>query len=632
MVAFDGRDGAETDGARPTPLRVQGAAHAGSANLEETPVLRRRTAMTALALLAISSAPALAQTGGPAADPAAHRAAPGPSVDAATELIRRASARTEAAREGFVLPPGLQAGRPAAVRRFDLTLDDAIQRALDRNLNIAVERINPQVFDLDLAEQNAFYRPTLSLNYDTSSATSPSSFQLDGGLFVETDNSNVDVGVNQPVKWGGGTLNVGFDNNRRETTNAFTSFNPSFRSVFQAQYVQPLLRGRSIDFNRQQIEVTLINQNISDINLRETITNTVADVRNAYWELLYSVASVQVQQQALDLAEQLVQDNRARVEIGTLAPIDVVQARSEAATRRQTLAQAQQTLRTAELTLKRLIVDGTQDDLWSAEINPVDQPELNMPAIDIEAAVRSALAQRTDLERAQRQQDINELNVDTLTNNTLPALDLVGTYQLQGQGGNFLIRGGDLGGEVGAIIPGGYSDAIDQIVDAQFPVWSVGVQLSYPLGNSAEAAALERARLQVRQTDAQLRQIELDVATEVTNAALQVMSIQERIDAAVAARELAQEQLSAEESKFEVGMSTNFFVVQAQRDLATAQDAELRAILDYQRALIELDRVQRTSLARAGISIVSGGGGGGAPGAGGAGGIGIGGGGGPGGF
>ena len=139
-------------------------------------------------------------------------------------------------------------------------------------------------------------------------------------------------------------------------------------------------------------------------------------------------------------------------------------------------------------------------------------------------------------------------------------------------------------------------------------MWDVRLQLTYPLGQSSEKAAHARARLQVQQTQAQIRQIELQIAAEVTNAALQIESIQKRIDAARAARELAEEQLDAEESKFEVGMSTNFFVVQAQRDLATAQDSELRAILDYQQAIIEFERVQQTSINRAGISIVGGGG------------------------
>ena len=491
--------------------------------------------------------------------------------------------------------------------RFELTLDEAIQRALDRNLDIAVERINPQVLDLALAEREAFYRPTFGFNVDTSSRTNPSATQLDGGVVTETDTSNFDLSLNQPVKFGGGTLSVGFDNNRQASNNAFASFNPSFRSIFVSQYSQPLLRGFRVDNNRTQIQVTQINRDISDIDLRQTITNTVADVENAYWELLYAGASVDVQQQALDLAEQLVRDNRARVEIGTLAPIDVVQSQSEAASRRQALAQAKQTRRTAELALKRLIVGGTQDELWDASLDPIDSPQLSRPPIDLERAVRNALGQRTDLSRAERQQAINEINVRNLRNNTLPGLDLVGTFQLQGQGGDLLVRSG-LGGAPDSVIPGGYVDALNQISDASFPVWSVAMQLSYPIGTSSAKVALERARLQVRQTSAHLRQLELTVATEVTNAALQIESVEERIAAATAARELAEQQLDAEESKFDVGMSTNFFVVQAQRDLATARDSELRAILDYQKALVEFDRLQQTSLSRGGIAIVGGGG------------------------
>ena len=508
---------------------------------------------------------------------------------------------------GLMAQARARAGSSTARPPAELTLDDAVARALDRNLDIAVERLNPQVLDLTLAQQRAVYRPTFTMNFLNSSRQTPSSTQLDGGRSVQTDTSTYDSSLTQPMPWGGGDLSVGWNNNRTETTNTFSSFNPSIRSTFAATYTQPLLRGFRIDNNRQQLQVTRINRDISDVDLRQTITNTVADVRSAYWDLVYAVKAVDVQQQALDLAEQLVRDNQIRVEIGTLAPIDVIQAQSEAAARRQSLAQADQTLRTAELVLKRLIVDGTDDDLWGAELHPVDQPTITQGAIHVETAVRLALAQRTDLTRARRQQDINAVNVRALRNNTLPGLDLVGTYQLQGQGGTRFIRTG-LGGNVSTIIPGGFGDAIGQVAGVDFPTWTVQLRLNYPIGQSPAAAALERARLQVRQTEAQLAQLQLQVATEVTNAALQIESIQKRIDAAGAARQLAEERLAAEISKFEVGMSTNFFVVQAQRDLSTAQDTELRAILDYQKAAIEFERVQQTSLTRAGISVVGGGG------------------------
>ncbi len=492
---------------------------------------------------------------------------------------------------------------PGSGPRVDLTLDDAIARALERNLDLAVQRLNPLVFDLSLAQQLSFYGPTLSSNISNSSRTNPSSTQLDGGEAVVSDTAVFNGGLNQAVQWGGGNYTVNFSNNRSASTNAFSSFNPSYRSSVQASYTQPLLRGFKIDGTRQQIQVTRINRDIADIDLRQTITNTVSSVRNAYWDLLYATGTLAVQQQALDLAEALIRDNEARVEIGILAPIDVVQARSEAAARRQTLAQAEQVLATAELALKQLIVRGTDDDYWMSTLNPVDQPTLSVPPIDLAAAIRAALADRTDLARSRRQLDINEVNISAMRNNTLPAVDLIGTYQLQGQGGTRFIRSG-LGGSVTTEIPGGIGDAFNQLFDAAFPVWTVQLNVSYPLGQSAADAALARAQLQTQQVQAQLRQLNLQVATEVTNAVVQIEAIARRIDAAIAARELAQEQLDAEQSRFEAGLTTNFFVVQAQRDLSAAQDTELRAILDQQKALVELDRVQRTSLSNAGISII----------------------------
>ncbi len=509
-------------------------------------------------------------------------------------------------------PATAQVQRPPAQasNQVELSLDEAIARALERNLDIAVERLNPQVLDLSLAQVYGFYRPTFTTSFSNTSRTNPSQTQLDGGQRVVSDTATVNSSLNQAVPWGGGSFQVSWNNTRTESSNAFLTFNPSFRSNFQASYTQPLLRGFAIDSTRQQLQVTRLNREISDVDLRQTVTSTVANVRNAYWDLAYAVQAVEVQRQALELAEQLIQDNRARVEIGTMAPIDIVQSQSEAAARRQSLAQAEQNLRTAELALKRLIVDGTTDELWLAQVRSTDLPTFSPEPIDLDAAIRTALDQRTDLTRSRRQLDINDINLRALRNDTLPSVDLIGTYQLQGQGGTQTLRTG-LGGNVSAIIPGGFGNAIDQLVDTQFPMWNVQVQVSYPLGQSAADAAYARARVQTQQTQVQIRQLELQVATEVTNAAVQLESILERIEASRSARELAEQQLDAEQSKFEVGTSTNFFVVQAQRDVATAQDTELRALLDYQKALVDFERAQQTSLSGARIIIVSGGGGGG---------------------
>lgn len=232
------------------------------------------------------------------------------------------------------------------------------------------------------------------------------------------------------------------------------------------------------------------------------------DVRLAYWELVHARAAVEVQRQSLELAEQLVRDNRVRVEIGMVGEIEVVQARAEAALRRQSLAEAVRVPRTNELAFKQLIVDGRTDELWNAEINPTDEPRTEAIPIDLDAAIRAALDRRTDINRVRRQIDINDARVENLRNSTLPALDLIGTYQLTGQGGPRLVPAGSsfeaiLGGR-GEVIPGGYRNAVGDIVGADYPFWRVQVQMTYPLGRSADEAAYERARLERRQNEAEL--------------------------------------------------------------------------------------------------------------------------------
>ena len=522
-------------------------------------------------------------------------AAAAPSASAQQRNGTRIAALIEQARAQVGQVPATGA------TQLDLSLDEAIALALEHNLDIAVERLNPQLMDLQIAEVNAAYQPTLATSFTNSSRTNPSSSQLDGGQAVFQDTQIVNTSISQAVPWGGGNFQVSWNNNRNSSNNFFSSFNPSYRSTFQTSYTQPLLRGFSIDSTRQQLQVTAINRELSDVDLRATITNTLANVRSTYWDFVFATQSLQVQQQSLALAEQLIQDNQARVEIGTMAPIDIVQSQSEAAARRQALAQAEQTLQTAQLALKRLIVGSIEDDVWQAELNPEDRPTYDSRPIDIETALRTALDQRPDLVRSRRQLDIDDINVRALRNETLPSLDLVASYQLQGQGGTQLLRSQQVGGNVITVIPGGFGDALGQLGSADFPVWSLQLQLSYPIGRSATDAAYERTRLEVQQTQARLRQVELQVATEVTSAAVQIESIVKRIEASSAARDLAEQQLEAEQTKFQVGMSTNYFVLQAQRDLTNAQNTELQALLDYSKALVEFDRVQGTTLSRAGI-------------------------------
>ncbi|HYJ93985.1 MAG TPA: TolC family protein, partial [Vicinamibacterales bacterium] len=401
-------------------------------------------------------------------------------------------------------------------------------------------------------------------------------------------------GVQQNLKWGGGSYAVGFNNNRQEQSDLFATRNPVLNSSLTAAISQPLLRNFRTDAVRTQLKITKINQEMSETSLRATVVRTVANVRNAYWDLVFAIQAEEVAQNSLQLATKLVEDNRARVEVGTLAPLDVTQAEAEQATRRQAVAQARATHGTAELALKRLIVNGTEDPYWTANIEPVDRPTYTTETVDVAGAVRRALTSRTDLEQSKKQIQSNDVSIRSLSDAQLPALDLTASYGLAGIGGTQFVRppGAALGAAPSQIIPSGFSDALSVLSNGRAPTWNFLVNFSYPLGQSPAEAATARARLQQRQTIAQARQLELQVATEVTNAALLVDANRERLQAATVAKELADLRLSAEQSRFEVGLSTNFFVVQAQRDLRDSQNAELRALLDYRRAQVEFERVQ----------------------------------------
>jgi outer membrane protein TolC len=521
-------------------------------------------------------------------------AVPAGAQDARTEaIVRAAVARydTERLDAGILLPAATVATQAGGAR--ELRLMDAIELALQQNLDIAIERLNPQAVDFQLAGLRNNFRPLASSTFGQRSQVNPPTNQLNGGQRVTNDTTTYNFGVSQEVPWGGGSFSLTFNNSRLATSNLFANFNPTFTSTLTATYVQPLLRDFGIDNIRQQIAVTQINRDIGQETLRATIAQTIASVRNAYWELAYATAAVDVAHRSLELAEKLVEDNKARVEVGTLAPLDIVQAEAEAANRRQTLAQVEATLATAQLTLKRLIVTGTSDPVWTQELRATDLPQLQAPPIDIEGAVRTALEKRTDLAAARLNLDSNDVTLRFWRNQTRPAVDLQMNYGAQGIGGTQFIRQGTgLGSTIVGTVPGGYTDALSLLRARDFPTWNAALTVSYPLGGNNADGQYARTRVLRTQQSTRLRALELQVATEVTNAALQVQANLRRVDASRAARALAERRLEAEQSKFEVGLSTNFFVVQAQRDLADAQNVELRALTDLQRALVTFERAQ----------------------------------------
>jgi len=526
------------------------------------------------------------------------------------ELVRQAAERFAHAREqgqpAAPVVPQVPSGPTLA-----LTMDAAVKMALDKNLDIAVQRLNPQINDFSLATINATYLPTVTSVIGDQHQTAVPITLLTGGQQVTTTTGTVNGQFTQNLRRGGGNVNVTWNNNRVFSNSFFNNYNPAFNATLTAQYTQPLLRGFRSDAARQQLAVTKVNGTISDLQLQSTITNTVRGVRNAYWDLVLAVESIAVAKASVDLAHQLVEENQKRVQAGTMTRLDLVTATSQEATNRHTLVLAEGTRRTAELALKRLLVAGPDDQLWQAMIDPMDRPDDQRREIDITAALRRALNERSDLAQAKQQVIANDATLQYLRELTRPQADLVGSYSLAGLGGTQLIRAGDsqsvssFTSPVIGTIPGAYGSALSSLLGHDFPTWGVALNVTYPIGYSAARAEAARAQIQATQVAAQTRQLEVQVVTEVTNAAITAQNTFDEIETARQARDLAEQKLDAEQRKFGVGLSTNYLVVQAQKDLADAKNSVLQAEINYQKALIDFDRAQQTTLQSAGVTVIS---------------------------
>ncbi len=532
------------------------------------------TMLAAFALTGVHPAPGRAQT--PAGLPAG------------------VPARAAASTGGVMLPrAALQPPRP--VRR--LSVEEAVTLALEQNLDLRVERINPLIQDTVVAEARSVYAPTLSTTVVGDDRDSPAANIFAGGEVRVTDRFLQDsVDVVQQVPLMGGQYSAQWNGTRTSTTNIFSTFNPVLRSNLSLSYTQPLLRNFGIDGFRQQIAVTRANRDLSEIDLRRTVVSTARTVRNAYWQLVFARSFLEVQRQSLELAEESLRNNRTRVEVGTMAPIDIVEAENEVARNIETVIRAEADLERAEDQLRTLVFDPDTPDFWSMRLEPSDSPVLQAREIDVDAAVRNALLNRTDLDTLDKNLDVTDTNIRYHRNQQLPDVNLQVDYGLTGLGGERLIRTGGFPGMVVGQEQKSFGSVLGDIFANEFPNWTVGVTVSYPLGTSAADASVERYRLERSRSEASRRSLELRIATQVRDAARSVRTNLQRVEATRASRELAERRLEAEQRKFEVGLSTNFLVFQAQRDLATARNTEQQAILDYIRSLVDFDAVQEIPL------------------------------------
>src|SRR5687768_1114230 len=494
------------------------------------------------------------------------------------------------------------AAQQGPVRR--MSIDEAVATALEQNLDLQVQRINPQLQDLSTAQFRAAYTPNFVSTVSTADQTQPSNSVLAGGsagVGVTSGQSLFNFGVASLTNWGGGSYDVRWNNTRSTTSNFFQSFNPQLNTNVQATYIQPLLRNFRIDGTRQQLLISQRNREITDVQLEQSIAQTVRVVRNAYYDLTGAIANLQVQRQSLDLARQSLKDNRARVEIGTMAPLDIVQAEAEVATREEAVIIAEANIDRLQDTVRTLIFNPSSPEFWNARIEPTDAVTFVPTQVDVDEAVRNALSKRTDLLAQRKNLQINDVNIRYFRNQSLPEVNASASYNARAIGGLQVTRAPDpaTGLPIGAIqrsVEQSYFSTLGTAFAGDFPGWNVQVNMAYPIGNSPQEAQLARARLQQTQLERQLASLEMAVTAQVRDAARNVQTNAKRVDATRASLALAEKRLEAEEKRFQAGLTSSFFVLQAQRALNLARNSALLALVEYAKSVVNYTAVQESPL------------------------------------
>ena len=485
---------------------------------------------------------------------------------------------------------------------LSLSLDEAVARALENNADIAVERYNPELSAENVRAAEGYYDPFLFATLTKSSTDTKGTNLFSGGATVNTKTGLWNFGVQQAIQTGA-NLSVGFNNNKRDTNNVFSTFNPVYNSSLSFNLTQPLLKNFGIDGPRLQLKLAKKNREITDVQFRQTIINTVAVVKGYYYELLYAIDNLAAAQKNLQLAQKLLDENEIQVKVGTMAPLDVVTAQSEVASREEGVIVAENALAEAEDNLKRVIFPQNDPLMWRTRIVP---PTGRAPSpCRSTSRPRSRTRSRTAPTWSPRARASSAPTTTWPTRKQPAAAPARPGRHLRRLG-----RRRDPDPRRGWAIPcrrrspaatATRSPRCSASTSRPGPSASTS---RYAIPNRSAKANAASAQLSKDQALASYRRLELEVAAEVRTAARGVESSFKRVDSTPAARRLAAERLDAEEKKFAAGMSTNFFVTQAQRDLAQAEVNELRAIADYRKSVINFQRVQEAGVSGTGAAVV----------------------------
>ena len=477
-----------------------------------------------------------------------------------------------------------------------LTLEDSIVQALKNNLNVAVEVLSPELASASVSQARQFFMPTFQIDL-----TGNRYEQLSSGPFQAAEKYiNKSTGstatIDQQIPFGGRfTASLSYDYS--ESNQLFQSFNPSYQSRLNFVLTQPLLKNFGWAVSRREIIVALNSLDVSRNQFKTVLVNLVYSVETAYWNLVYTVENLKTLQQALESGKDLLAKTKREVQVGTKAPIEVLNAEATVARREADILQAEAMVKRSQDQLKTLLNQGGDPAAKGQNLRPADTPSFKPFTITLDEAFEKAMARRPDIEVAKSTIETKQINFRYAKNQRLPQLDLQLVKTSPGLSGQQFIYDPDnpfLPPTPGD--PGSAGEAFRNAFKFLYNNWTAGLTLTIPFGDVVGRANYTYAKLDLEQTQARLKNQEQQIYLEVSDAVLTLETAAKSVDAYRIARELAEKQLEAEMKKLAVGMSTNYFVLTYQDALASARSMELRALVDYNVAVANIAKVTGSTL------------------------------------
>jgi outer membrane protein TolC len=500
---------------------------------------------------------------------------------------------------GLLLSPGFSWGSdestaPPAERRETISLADAAIRALQHNLDISISRQTKDSRLADITVEQAKFDPTLSVNGQYNRTVSPLNRPVFGSTNQDltqittfdqrTQSVTLDATTNLLT---GGNVDLNYSPSRTNINQNLATgflFNPSYTGGLVLTLTQPLLRNAGIDVTKTFIRVAQNNATVEEHVFRDRVLTVLATVEQTYWEVVFANENLKVAEAALKAAQELGASNRAKAKAGIMSIVDVLQAEAAIASRVEQVLVADKTIRDQEDQLRRLLNPAEEDLRQDIRLTPLDQPVVTLEPISLQEAIDTAIEQRPEIVQAKKNMESSDLNTKFSKNQILPTLSFQGTMGMAGLGKD-------------------YPDSVNNNFSGDYYNYGAGLVLSYPLGNRSAWSTYNKRQLEAKNAEASLVSVRQQIIVGVREAVRRVQTDFKRIETTRSARIMAEKQLQAEQERLKVGLSTTRFVLDFQRDLATAQGNELRATVDYNKSLSNLARHKATTLDRYNLQL-----------------------------